>query len=194
MRYIYLVIVCACLQLQAQESNQHTAIALKILDYMRLNHSDSITPYLSDTVKKVLGQERLSAIWGQLTQQVGEFQRQSTPYHKTSADADIVVIPLTFEAQGLECVITFDANSLITGLRFVPRQPKVSYVNPPYGSSMQIAEIHPTLKSGKYELPAVLTVPNNGTLAPVIILVHGSGQNDMDETIGPNKPFNRKKE
>jgi hypothetical protein len=34
-----------------------------------------------------------------------------------------------------------------------------------------------------------LTIPINATNAPAVILVHGSGPNDRDETIGPNKPF-----
>ncbi len=38
-------------------------------------------------------------------------------------------------------------------------------------------------------LPATLTLPRAGDTFPGIILVHGSGPNDQDETLGPNKPF-----
>ena len=38
-------------------------------------------------------------------------------------------------------------------------------------------------------LPGLLTIPRNTTSFPIVILVHGSGPNDRDETIGPNKPL-----
>lgn len=40
-----------------------------------------------------------------------------------------------------------------------------------------------------WELPGILTTPKGDDKFPVVILVHGSGPNDRDETIGPNKPF-----
>jgi fermentation-respiration switch protein FrsA (DUF1100 family) len=43
--------------------------------------------------------------------------------------------------------------------------------------------------SGKYRLPAKLTLPQGPGPFPAVVLVHGSGPHDMDETIGPNKVF-----
>ena len=46
---------------------------------------------------------------------------------------------------------------------------------------------------GPYELDGQLMLPENvealSAPLPVVILVHGSGATDKDETIGPNKPF-----
>jgi dipeptidyl aminopeptidase/acylaminoacyl peptidase len=38
-------------------------------------------------------------------------------------------------------------------------------------------------------LKSILTLPDNERNNPVVILVHGSGPNDMDETVGNNKMF-----
>lgn len=38
-------------------------------------------------------------------------------------------------------------------------------------------------------MAGILTIPKGVTNYPVVILVHGSGPADMDETVGPNKPF-----
>ena len=46
-----------------------------------------------------------------------------------------------------------------------------------------------TIRSGAWELPGMLDMPNNAEQVPAVILVHGSGPNDRDETIGANKPF-----
>src|SRR5262249_34016694 len=38
-------------------------------------------------------------------------------------------------------------------------------------------------------LPGFLSLPKGAGPFPVVVLVHGSGPQDADETIGPNKPF-----
>jgi uncharacterized protein len=44
--------------------------------------------------------------------------------------------------------------------------------------------------SAGLEFPAVFTLPSGAPdRVPVVVLVHGSGPQDRDETIGPNKPF-----
>ncbi|RDY24310.1 hypothetical protein CHF27_004295 [Romboutsia maritimum] len=45
------------------------------------------------------------------------------------------------------------------------------------------------IKTDGYEMPAILTMPGNDKDYPVVVLVHGSGPNDMDCTIGSLKPF-----
>jgi len=37
--------------------------------------------------------------------------------------------------------------------------------------------------------PAVLCLPSSGAPAPLVVMIQGSGPQDRDETIGPNKPF-----
>lgn len=43
--------------------------------------------------------------------------------------------------------------------------------------------------AGADSLPGTLCVPRAAGPVPVVVLTHGSGPNDRDETIGPNKPF-----
>jgi dienelactone hydrolase len=46
-----------------------------------------------------------------------------------------------------------------------------------------------TLHSGMWDLPAILTVPKAAGVHPAVVLVHGSGPNDLNESIGPNRMF-----
>lgn len=48
---------------------------------------------------------------------------------------------------------------------------------------------HVTVRTRKFELPGILTIPSGDGPFPAVVLVHGSGPHDPDETIGPNKPF-----
>lgn len=46
--------------------------------------------------------------------------------------------------------------------------------------------------SGSLKVPATFCLPKMekpGTKLPIVVMVHGSGAHDRDETIGPNKPF-----
>src|SRR6185436_6522694 len=43
--------------------------------------------------------------------------------------------------------------------------------------------------AGPVPLPGTLTLPAGKGPFPGVILVHGSGGGDRDETLGPNKPF-----
>jgi len=45
------------------------------------------------------------------------------------------------------------------------------------------------VSSGELPLGGTLCVPAGAGAVPVVVLVQGSGPNDRDETIGPNKPF-----
>jgi dienelactone hydrolase len=88
--------------------------------------------------------------------------------------------------------IVFDAQGQIAGLWFEPSQglsPAESYVPPAYANLEAIEEHDVTVGTGDSALPGTLTMPLEGEDLPAVVLVHGSGPHDRDETIGPNRPF-----
>lgn len=67
---------------------------------------------------------------------------------------------------------------------FVPAAEKIEE-SPP-----TVQERTLTFPSGDLQFPATLCLPAKRTgRVPLLVLVHGSGAHDRDETIGPNKPF-----
>ncbi|HEX6644014.1 MAG TPA: alpha/beta fold hydrolase [Gemmatimonadales bacterium] len=46
-----------------------------------------------------------------------------------------------------------------------------------------------TVGTAPFALPGLVTVPAGKGPFPLVVLVHGSGPNDRDETVGPNRPF-----
>ena len=60
---------------------------------------------------------------------------------------------------------------------------------PAYADKSKFIEKEVTVGAPGWPLPGTLTRPKEGGLAPLVILVHGSGPNDRNETLGPNAPF-----
>ncbi len=74
----------------------------------------------------------------------------------------------------------------LAGFFVAPVEPPAEPWSPPsYVDPRTFTERETTLGP----LPATLTLPNGVARPPVCLFVHGSGPNDQDESIGPNKPF-----
>lgn len=59
-------------------------------------------------------------------------------------------------------------------------------------ASSSCSERDASFMSGTLKVPATFCLPKMekpGTKLPIVVMVHGSGAHDRDETIGPNKPF-----
>jgi hypothetical protein len=109
----------------------------------------------------------------------------------------VVFIPCTFEKSVLEMKVVLDKQRLITGLFFV--SPAVDWKSPAYADKEKFGEEKinvvtrsPNRANGtvrEWQLAGILTMPTGAGPFPGVVLVHGSGPNDADETIGANKPF-----
>lgn len=89
----------------------------------------------------------------------------------------------------LDLKIIFNNQKRVIGLIVVPTQGAFQYMPPSYVNLSAFTEENTTVGSGQWKLPATLTIPNGAGPFPAVVLVHGSGPNDRDETYGPNKPF-----
>jgi hypothetical protein len=69
------------------------------------------------------------------------------------------------------------------------KQLPAHYEPPAYADPAKFEETEVTVGSGEWALPGTLTMPKGKGPVPGLVLVHGSGPNDRDESLGPNKPF-----
>ena len=69
------------------------------------------------------------------------------------------------------------------------RQAPPPWIPPRYAQETSFTELPLTLENEKYKLPGKLTIPKGDGPFPAVVLVHGSGPHDEDETVGPNEPF-----
>lgn len=138
---------------------------------------------------KLFGQidaEKLEMLWLQLQNQLGDFDHAETIIEKLEDAVPVTYQPLQFKTTLLDLKLSFDSEQKIIGMFFVPHQVfELELV-----STDQIFEEEIQVITNKaITLPGIITLPKNKTNCPAIVLVHGSGPQDMDETIGPNKLF-----
>jgi dienelactone hydrolase len=142
-------------------------------------------------MKAALPSGALAALWAQLLNQVGAYKSCGTaPRVRSIDDKRMVIMPCEFERTTIDIQFAFDSAGRISGLVFRPGvRTAVAYTLPSYGARSAFIERELTLGPGEWALPATLTVPVEEGSWPAVVLVHGSGPNDRDETVGANKPF-----
>ncbi len=151
----------------------------------------AIEAQFTDQMKAALPPGRLAASWATLVTQVGAFKVCSSPGPvRAIADKQMVITPCEFERAKIDLQVAFDSNGRISGLALRPAAtPAAPYTPPSYVNASAFKEEDLTIGSPEWLLPATLAMPVGTGPFPVVILVHGSGPNDRDETIGPNRPF-----
>ncbi len=100
-----------------------------------------------------------------------------------------MIVTTEFERANFDIQIAFDSAGKISGLFIRPSQSGISYTPPPYSHGELFSEEELSVGSGALTLPATLTRPKGSGRFPTVVLVHGSGPSDRDETVGANKPF-----
>ena len=133
------------------------------------------------TMKSAVSPDKLGAIWQSLTAQLGTFKRVIASRQETKGEYLNVYETCEFGATNFDLIVTFDKQGQIAGFHATT----ASYV--PTGDKPPAGVIELPVKVAG--LAGALAVPQSGGPFPALVLVHGSGPQDRDETIGRNKPF-----
>lgn len=164
-------------------------IAIAFVQKLARGDFASAVSQFDETMTKALPADRLEAVWKNITRSVGAYQ-QSTGTHYESGDVyDILFVTCKFELASLDVKVVFDKEARVTGLFFLPATHRAAYRPPSYVDEAAYREIEVTFGSEPWLMAGTLSLPKDASPSAAVILVHGSGPNDRDETVGANRPF-----
>ena len=174
----------------AQATDPAVATAERFVRLLRETKWDSAGAMVAKSVPAGrLGAAQLQTIWGQLGGQLGSLN--SVRLHAVTPADSLRTVELyaDFANQDVLIRVVVTPQSEVSGLWFLPPPAPASTVTAPYIDRAKFRELDVVVGTAPWQLPGTLTVPVTPGPHPVVVLVHGSGPNDRDETVGPNKPF-----
>ena len=164
-----------------------TAKAKAIVDLLEDQEFAKVFAEFTPPMQAAMPEERLRATWTALVAQVGAFKQQRGPRLDSRGDMRVAIVTCDFERAAIDLQLAFNPAGLVGGWSMRPYAPPVSYSPPPYADAAKYSETDVIVGGPEWPLPGTLTLPNGPGPFAAVVLVHGSGANDRDESYGPNK-------
>jgi hypothetical protein len=140
-------------------------------------------------VKGQISSDELKLFWLRLGNSLGTYE--SVDGAKNSVKGDYFEVTLTcgFSKGSQTFTFVFNKSEKLLGFFVTPQATEAEYAAPAYADTTLYSEKEISIKFEEGQMAGIFTSPKNLASFPVVIMVHGSGPSDMDETVGPNKPF-----
>ncbi len=175
---------------QDQAPRDVTPLARAVVSQMVAQDFAKVWAQFGAQMKAAMNEDRLRTTWVGMAAQTGAFKQVTAARMELRGAYRAGIVTCEFERAAVDITVVFDAADAIAGLNMRPAQPPVApYAAPSYADATKYTEADVTVDTTDWPLPGTLTMPVGAGPFPAIVLVHGSGPNDRDETLGPNKPF-----
>ena len=166
------------------------AIAIRALDHMDAGEYAQVEAMFDADMAKAVPADKLKAVWESLPAQVGKATGRGDAQTMEQAGSTLVQVPLHFEKAELMAKFAIEGGGKIVGFMIQPAQAAAPPAPaPPVAEDASFSEREVMVGGDDRALPPTLALPKGDGSFPAVVLVHGSGPHDRDETIGPNKPF-----
>jgi len=174
--------------------NDKIATAQQLVTQFVRGDFESVVQSLDESLRQQLPAEKLQETLQALVAQVGKFKEQVGAHTFQIPSAELVIVTCAFTNANLDINVAFNEQDKIVGVTItqvggVEQQYTAVYETPPYVNQDLFTEQEVQVGKGAWVLPGTLSVPAGDGPFAVVVLVHGSGPQDRDETIGQNKPF-----
>ncbi len=141
---------------------------------------------ISPSVASGLNADVLKQGWESTAPSLGAFESMEASSFSASGAVALVDVSCSFENRGLLLRYTYNGKNELTGLwmTYVPKKAQPQNTD-------AYEERVVSVGSEDAPLEGILTLPKGAEKSPAVLLIAGSGQQDMDETTGAaaNKPL-----
>jgi dienelactone hydrolase len=148
---------------------------------------EALAERFSAEMKKAAPPEMLRKAAGGQLAALGAFQKTGEVEVSKAGAFTVAVVAVEMERGAVRVQVSFNAAGEIAGLFLRPAA--AAWTRPSYSVPEKWVEREVTVGTAEWPLPGVLVMPRGEGPFPALVLVHGSGPNDKDETVGAAKPF-----
>lgn len=152
----------------------------RIYQFYVQHQPDSIYKQGEDVFSPYLSSDQFAAQLRAMEERLGDPVEASMWEMQQMAGCEIYSRKITFPRHSATLNVVFDPSGSLLGFTFTDEK------------ALLTETAHYIYVSDTIQLPARLTMPSASSVkdrVPVVILVHGSGPSNMDESMGPNAPF-----
>jgi uncharacterized protein len=182
---IVIVLALAAAAVMTEKSDdKYRVMAVGFVDNLNDGEYVECWSQFSEEYGKTVSPESLEAGWLSITSFTGLMKdfAEITVVH--DSDSTIVNVECIFDAYSMILTFVYDSNDKITAL--VPNVSALEYTIPDGLMDKNIIVGENT----EWALNGLITTSKDGTISKTaVVLVHGSGPSDMNETVGPNAVF-----
>jgi hypothetical protein len=170
---------------------ERIADARALADQWLAGDDEALFARFDDTMKTAFPLAQVKQAREGLLAQAGPLEGQIDARAVKSEQYDVVYVTYRFEKGDVDVKMVFNPTGQIAGLFFqnAGSENAAAYEAPAYVDRNKFTDQEVTVGSGEWALPGTLSLPVGEGPFPAVVLVHGSGPNDRDETVGANKPF-----
>ena len=178
------VIVCA----QVDKIEATEKLAQDAARYLKQSNFEKLHSMFSKKMAAALPIKQMDKSFSSLFKQFGALEEIKEFNIKHTAEADYFQQAVVFEKGTFYLVFTLDEKNKLTSFNLRPYQPSYEWTAPEYANGpIQFSQKEITV-GDSLKLNGKMTVSDSG-METIVVFVHGSGPNDMDESLGPNKLF-----
>ena len=191
MKQILCLLLLWCGSMTAN-ADRFTEMAGRHLEWIKTGQADSVLAHATPQVQAQLSAAMVQAIWKQLLTQAGQLEKQEAWSLTERQGMHVCQSVLRFERLPLQMNVVLNDELLLAGLTFTPAPATATQPATPgrTDAAEAFTEEDFVVKHVGIELSGTLTLPKDlSKPVPAVVLVQGSGPQDRDETLGPNKPF-----
>lgn len=177
---IGLLLWCATALSASAATPEQTASTL--LDHLQGGDAPAAVAMFTPEMAKAAPAPGLQAMWASF----GELRVRGEARSVDHEGMTIVVVPLQFANGSVNAQVVVDAAQRVAGLMF---RPAAAAAAPPPPADAAYRESGFSVPVAAGDLPGTLAMPAGTGPFPAVVLVHGSGPHDRDESVGGNRPF-----
>jgi len=191
-----IILLCSCVLFAGCVNEQKSPVNTKITEELAVeivtllinNSYTGVYSYFNTSITAKITIAQFQSIWEQqVLSTAGNLTRIESERVTSESGFHVVYVTCNFSKSVMDIKIMFNDQNKVVSLTVVPTP--VAYSPPAYVNQSTFIEESVTVGSSQWLLPGNLTIPKGTGPFPAVVLVQGSGPNDQDETLGPNKPF-----